>query len=528
MSCMVCRKSDIRLFSVSKNYGTINHTVGDDLAEIYGEKISLHLAPDSVVCNVCMNMLDNMAMLRKNIWSIITNPCDQPQPGKFLKLWNIFASIKIEEDLKDELQRNQTLTPSKLLKHKYSVPYQSNEESHIAERERLRSMSRGTIASNTSEVSNILNGGTRGRKKRKGHNWTRPKRGRPKSVESRSGSRSTSELFSRSSKSRSPATKKQVTDNSRKSPARKKQIVEYDDQGRLTKKRTRSVSRAQEEEERREEIEANGFTCQEKDCTLYFEDLEVLNLHKIIDHKLLALYYCDECQQRYTTFQHLEIHSRIHDVFSFACLYCRCELENQRALQRHLDEHSVYSIRCKFCDTEFLSKYLREQHVKTAHREKRKRHVHRDKLIIARVDSRNSEKVNNKDRDDFRVEYMYHTDMEYEDDDIDVTVENLKLRNIDFYMAENERLVNYPEFSPASDPNLRLTDESEHQSADEPDLLLSDETDFNPADSPCSRPLQDHLQSTPLDDPESELVEDSFFGPTDDSELFTDYSPTPR
>ncbi|KAG5897561.1 hypothetical protein JTB14_007275 [Gonioctena quinquepunctata] len=470
---MVCRKSDVRLFSVSKNYGAINHTVGDDMVEIYGDKVTLHIKPDSVVCNVCMNILDNMVQLMRNMWSIISDPNEQPKTGHFVKLYKIFSSVKIEDDVSEELQnsRNKALTPSKLLKLAYTDPYRKDEEDHMAEQERLRSISRGSTLSNASEVRSIF----------------KRKRGRPKSINSDATSRPTSVSSYRSTTS-------SRSTSSRRSP--RKQIVEYNEEGRLTRKRTRSVSRAQEEIERfRERIEDGRFYCLEKDCTLYFKDLDVLNLHKIMDHELLALYYCEECQQRYTTLQHLKLHLQIHDIYSFFCLMCGCELENRRALQSHLDEHMVYSVPCKYCDKTFLSRHLCENHIKTSHRGKRNRRIHKEKLIVDRVDSRSGQNGNNvMKKYDYRVEYIYHTDMEYESKDMDVTVENMKSRNIEFHPADDDM------------PFVggKTFDGERSVSDDEP---LPDDTsvdEINPEDD------------GPLDD-----------RPSDDSELITGYSPTP-
>ncbi|CAH1174108.1 unnamed protein product [Phaedon cochleariae] len=452
MACMVCRKFDVRLFSVGSNYGNINHTVGDDLVEIYGEKVSVHLTPESCVCNACMNILDNIAKLIRNIWSLISNPCDQPQPGKLGKLWKIFASLKVDGDDIEECQGtlNRTPTPSKLMTLMFSEPYRSKQERKIAESERQRSLSRSTICCARSEVSsnfsdvNEISGDSednedsgynvdrkivKRRRKRKGHNWTRPKRGR-----SRTSRASPTSDVSRFSSPISNYSSVSCRSN-RRSPSKKKQTVEYDAKGRLTKKRTRSVSRAQEEEEK------SKFYCREYKCQLYFYDVEVLNYHQISDHNLPALHYCDECQQRYTTAELLRKHVAIHDTSPLYCLMCSMGMKDRIELQEHLDEHMAYSIPCKCCDKSFLSKSTREEHMKKCHRGRKKRDApdRRSKLIIDRFDSEFSETDNNRnnreDRDELTVVMIPYTDMELESDDLDVTEENMRLCNIEFFTS---------------------------------------------------------------------------------------------
>lgn len=139
----------------------------------------------------------------------------------------------------------------------------------------------------------------RKRRKRKGHNWTHRKRHGP--------SPATSEFSYRTFPPRRKGRRQSDTPLSERSyvsfyTREKGESPTRNVEERRTGTRTRSVSREQERETRyREQLNHTKLYCLEEDCPLYFEDLDVLNHHKIIDHDVLALHYCDECHQRYTT-----------------------------------------------------------------------------------------------------------------------------------------------------------------------------------------------------------------------------------
>ncbi|KAJ8936656.1 hypothetical protein NQ318_020636, partial [Aromia moschata] len=262
-----------------------------------------YLSPTDFVCNVCMNMLDNVAKLKRRLWPLVCHANQDCKPIKLGKIWDIFASLKFEEDDDDEEHSIpcRTPTPSSLLTIKYSEAYNHRLEDKIAREERYRSLSRASSgfgrssASVASEVQSIF---SKKKRKKKGHNWTRQKRHVKSPATSefshRSYLRCSRSNFSDWERSYSPLSDSPNINyySARKSPVKKKGLV-YHNKGWLVKKRTRSVSRAQETDKKK--------YCGEKGCPLYFEDVDVLNHHRIIDHNILALHYCEECSLRYTT-----------------------------------------------------------------------------------------------------------------------------------------------------------------------------------------------------------------------------------
>lgn len=441
MSCMVCRKSDVRLFNVGSNYGKINHTVGDDFNEIYGEKVKLYLTPDSCVCNVCMNILDNVAKLTQYIWNVISNPYNQPQPSKLSKFWKIFASLKLEGDDDDD---DALLVPS------YSVPYNKKLEEQIAERERNRNfcipptserslgvqgkrMSSGTISGYSvtdysevesedfSEVRRIFK-----RKKKRGHNWAKSKGGR---------SRSATSSVTRKSGRKTYTPYTEYTEFSAYSDTSSKRKFRSSNLPRTSSTYTRSLSRL--EAESRENL--SNIYCMERNCNMFSDDIEELNLHNIEEHAMSNVYNCLECPNVYTTSYLFNIHMKCH-TYSFFCLMCGMEQQNSLELQKHLDEHLIYSVPCKYCDKSFLSKSLREEHIRQRHTGRRNRRIYKDRLIILdRIDKcSGSQEQTDGDKNEYEARYIFYTDMQIEDGDMDMTIENLKTKNIPVYTDEDE------------------------------------------------------------------------------------------
>lgn len=136
------------------------------------------------------------------------------------------------------------------------------------------------------------------KRRKRGKNWTHRKRHGPSPATSEFSYR-TFPLTRRSRRQNdTPLSDRSYMDyytRDKESPVRT-------EKNRNTGTRTRSVSREQEREtKQRKQMEHTKLYCMEGDCPLYFEDVDVLNQHKIMEHNVLALHYCDECCQRYTT-----------------------------------------------------------------------------------------------------------------------------------------------------------------------------------------------------------------------------------
>lgn len=155
--------------------------------------------------------------------------------------------------------------------------------------------------SDASEIIEIFDKKRKPKKRRKkGKNWTHRKRHGP--------SPATSEFSYKTF----PLSRRGRTQND--TPLSDRSYISYytrdktessmktAEKNRNTGTKTRSVSREQERETRyHEQLEHMKLYCTERDCPLYFDDVDVLNEHKIMDHDVLALHYCEECCKRYTT-----------------------------------------------------------------------------------------------------------------------------------------------------------------------------------------------------------------------------------
>lgn len=106
-----------------------------------------------MICNVCMNMLDNFSKLKHRLWQSITKSKADRKPIKFEKIWNIFASLKVEgnkleEDILPQADLYHPLTPStsapesepfSLVTLTRSELYDQNAETELERREYYRS-----------------------------------------------------------------------------------------------------------------------------------------------------------------------------------------------------------------------------------------------------------------------------------------------------------------------------------------------------------------------------------------------------
>ncbi|VEN55320.1 unnamed protein product [Callosobruchus maculatus] len=434
--CMICGISNTELFNVYTVYGKMNRTVYDNFQEIYGSQVMGIIEAVDCICERCAAMLDNVAKLKRCIWNIICSAMKRRIAQKFDKILHIFASVKMDVETDDPFdleeldkasrgstpQNNGTLlqfthfeTYNKALEDKIAADlYQKSKHGHKVKRDvasrRGRRKSTASLILNASICSETGN----------------------------STARSASRV-SRTSNCFTPASC--VSETSLASGLRRSPrciSVEYDENGRLQRKRTRSVSRAQEEEKLRLELlEGTKYYCDEEDCGRYFTEMDTFNLHKKIFHNALALHICPECKNSYISAEHLQLHSLTHDNSSFFCLMCGVEMPNSVELQKHLDKHLDYSVPCKYCDKSFLSESARSQHYKVKHRKSSDRRLYRSKkLIVDRVDFK-SVPSGNKQQESAYSAYIknnYHVP-----ELLDVNVDNLNMMNISVYTEDDIR-----------------------------------------------------------------------------------------
>lgn len=173
-------------------------------------------------------------------------------------------------------------------------------------------LGRTSVAKSEAE-SEIVNAFSkkRARRRKRGHNWSRRKTGRYSSASTntrRSGSTS-----SRRTRSRPVSTMSIMSTDSYESfyppamnvaspamPRSEESSLRYLD-GCLQNKRTRSVSKRQEEEIQLFFKEDELYECGEEDCSFISEDIDVLAQHKISRHRQLALFWCNFCGKKYTS-----------------------------------------------------------------------------------------------------------------------------------------------------------------------------------------------------------------------------------
>lgn len=99
-----------------------------------------YLCATDCVCNVCMNMLENVGKLKWRLWRVIANENQDCKPINLGKIWELFATFKREDDREDDGVSCRTPTPN-LLVLSHSRDYSPALEEQIQIMERNRSMS---------------------------------------------------------------------------------------------------------------------------------------------------------------------------------------------------------------------------------------------------------------------------------------------------------------------------------------------------------------------------------------------------
>ncbi|XP_044255573.1 zinc finger protein 221-like [Tribolium madens] len=402
-TCLFCRNT--RVFDIHKDFGNNSHTAKNDMLEFFGYQIESFLRPDDKICNTCMNIMDNVAKLKRRLLPLIfrsepSNMEEDSKPINLGKKWDIFASMNFDDE-NDAFLNSRSPTPSSLLRCKRIDIYESPKEMKFAEIERYRSLSRTSLAKSTaeSEIVNALSK-KRGRRRKRGHNWSKRKNGRYSRISTETENRrSVMSVYSTRSTvvSRPISSMSNVSADSYESfyppgmvattsaPAQEKKRVRHADEY-LEDKPTRSVAKPQEEEIYEYELHA----CYVDGCTFFCEDIDFMEEHKITIHKLLALFRCNYCGKKYTSDTDLEIHKRTHSK-QYSCVICHKEFYFDRDLIQHWqDEHVKKSVPCKYCGKRFVDQNICNKHQKNVHKRK----------IPSRIDySKNEEQSNSPNRD---------------------------------------------------------------------------------------------------------------------------------
>ncbi|KAL3267458.1 hypothetical protein HHI36_011582 [Cryptolaemus montrouzieri] len=412
-SCLFCVNSStsVRKFKITEDYGG-GSTIRYDLTYFLGHQIELYLRDDDLLCSNCMNFFENMAYTKRRLIDFLRDrdeSADIKMKG-FNDIWKgftQFAGTLVQFNPNDTEEtwncdvNMRCQTPNPLI-HTYSEPYDQEYEAEFTEQERMRSRSAVPsegLSESDREIRQLF------KRRRRGHNWTRRKGEQKSRALSHTydsyrgyGAYSVSDFrrncYSSSSGRGSSASFKSIgAPRSRPTSKRKQKMVE----GKPLK--TRSASRLEVYyANKTAQRESNKYYCMVSDCTLFFENLDNLNLHKVEDHDIIARYDCQQCSKVYTTKNDLEIHSRVHDTDILHCFLCRVQIVGTENLQEHLRHHQEYSVDCRFCFCSYLSRGELEDHVSKEHRGKDKKKIVEKNTILKRIVSEKKveeTKVNN-------------------------------------------------------------------------------------------------------------------------------------
>ncbi|XP_008192221.2 zinc finger and BTB domain-containing protein 24 [Tribolium castaneum] len=378
-TCLFCRNT--RIFDIHKDFGNNSHTAKNDMLEFFGHQIESFLRPDDAICNTCMNIMDNVAKLKRRLLPLIfrsepSNMEEDSKPLNFGKKWDIFASMNFDDE-NDPFLNSRSPTPSSLLTCKRIDIYESPLEMKIAEIERYRSLSRTSARS--AADSEIVKAFTkkRGRRRKRGHNWSKRKNGRYSRTDAVTRRSVMSVYSTRSAVASRPVSSLSnlSTDSyesfyppgmqpSTSAPAQEKKRVRHADENVEIK--PKSVAKPQVKEIDLQEDELHE--CCMEGCTFICKDIDFMVQHKMTRHKQLALFRCNYCGKKYTSDADLEIHKRTH-AEQYSCVICHKEFYFDRDLVQHWqEEHVKKSVPCPSCGKRFVDQNICNKHQKNVHK----------------------------------------------------------------------------------------------------------------------------------------------------------------
>ncbi|KAF2905117.1 hypothetical protein ILUMI_01054 [Ignelater luminosus] len=368
-SCMLCKKDDREFINICYKNG--RNSAKDDILELCGHSVEQYLETDDLVCYTCTKVLDNAAELKRQIYEIIIEHASNRKPPNNKNIKNNLHTTRsdYEESPDDDCSSNSSATPSKfvnlstspqnflnksmsprnyivtssprtrgsphnylgtspnnLLVIKHSIPFDERSDTDMEE---ANNKYRNTPALDREvQQANFL-----GRRKTRGHNWTR----RKGSQKSRSRSRGRSSHSRQSRVSRTLSRLSRGTTASKKHHIQKQaetlqktrilsdflyqndalsqftraylsktgEIVDEDTSYECdwNESVTKPVVKTRYASDLRDkllaEYEEYIYECPVNSCQQILLSLEQITEHRVKEHNEMALFWCEQCKFSY-------------------------------------------------------------------------------------------------------------------------------------------------------------------------------------------------------------------------------------
>ncbi|GJQ65603.1 hypothetical protein Trydic_g7699 [Trypoxylus dichotomus] len=317
-----------------------------------------YLRDDHGICSACVFVLNKLLYLRKCMYLIVASARgDDNSPNfKFAYVYKHFLE-NLQKLSYEECDTEADNNLSELLRPVHSSPYEEELEARY-DRE-------------VEDTIRRRRGRSRGRGKRRGHNWTRYKN---------SGVRTRSRMTTYSEPAHGTGRVHSSAMN----------FSEYYDSERFDSddENDNEVAVNMENAERHlNGILRNRRTCFSprldgttigtipkytciNGCSFEFNSLEEMTNHKIDVHGMLANYVCYECYAtKFVSPEDLKLHNDLqHHTLISHCFLCSMELRTIEDLQKHLREHRFHSYPCHYCDMFFLDRQTCKTHIMECHK----------------------------------------------------------------------------------------------------------------------------------------------------------------
>ncbi|XP_066154504.1 uncharacterized protein [Euwallacea fornicatus] len=377
MECLICKKIRKKWFPIDFSCGAGQHTnndhvkekqntIRDDIIEFLGSSVEDYLNDGQCVCNICMNMLDEIVTNKQNVFDSIRSQGGQKYAPKLGKFWN-FYQTNFSYDYGDITPSNIPSTSTLTGTTRDSTPlvFISNSKPYNEPVEKIFEIREGLKRELREDLRNID----------ENSRWDDQKIGRGQKQKISYKSKSTvikklkRDLANVHSKNLAKRPFRASSDISfLSSTADEKE--EFREQSSCEVKKSNSKrGRKKKSKQLKRDPEMTQLRCPHLPCRkLNFDgSLAFYTSHRIEVHDETPYYSCSACGNEYFTKEHLEMHMKNHDRHPVLCGICGVMQENVSCYQKHVEKHLKFSFQCFLCDMTFLTKKDWNNHILLKH-----------------------------------------------------------------------------------------------------------------------------------------------------------------
>ncbi|XP_066257481.1 uncharacterized protein [Euwallacea similis] len=379
MECLICKKIRKKWFPIDFSCGAGQHTtndlvkgkqntIRDDIIEFLGTSVEDYLNDGQCVCNICMNMLDEIVTNKQNVFDSIRSQGGQKYAPKLGKFWNFYQN-NFAYDYGDITPSNIPSTSTLTGTTRDSTPlvFISNSKPYNEPVEKIFELREGLKRELREDLRDIDE-----------KNWWDGKKvGRGRGQKQKILYKSKSTVIKKLKRDLANV----HSENLAKRPFSASSDISFlsstaDEKEEFREQSSSEVKKSISKRERKKKLkqlkkdpEMTQLRCPHLPCRkLNFDgSLAFYTSHRIEIHDETPYYSCSACGNEYFTKEHLEIHMRNHDRHPVLCGICGVMQDNVSCYQKHVEKHLKFSFQCFLCDMTFLTKKDWNNHILLKH-----------------------------------------------------------------------------------------------------------------------------------------------------------------